>query len=112
MVMKKLFSEPIPQVRRVGVAHAKAHLSEVLRDLEGGPTVIHSRGRDVAVVLPLDEYERLASAERTRRAGGAGFLDRIEALKQRRGGGVEGFEPVRLQFVPTDPFTVRRRGRA
>lgn len=110
--MKKTLPKQFPRARRVGVAYAKAHLSEVLRGLEGGPTVIQDRGHDVAVVLPVDEYKRLASAEQTRPAGGAGFLDRVEALKQRRGGGVEGFEAARLQLVPVDPFPGRRRRRA
>lgn len=111
MIMKQALTELLPRVRRVGVAHAKAHLSEVLRELEGGPTVIHSRGRDVAVILPLDEYDRLASRERLHRAGGAGFLDRVETLKQRHGGG-EDFEPACLDLVPADPFRGGRKTRA
>jgi hypothetical protein len=43
--------------------------------------------------------------------GGAAFLHRVEALKQRHGGGVSGFEPVRLDFVPYEPFARKKTGR-
>jgi hypothetical protein len=57
MVMKEVISA-VPRSRRIGVAQAKAHLSEALRDLSAGPVVIHSRGRDgVTVYDPFaDEY--------------------------------------------------------
>ncbi len=92
------------KTRRLGVAEAKSKLSEVLRDVENGPTVIHSRGRDLAVVLGMEDYERLSAGQQAQRAGGAELLRRIEILKQRYGGGVDGFEPARLDFVPVDPF--------
>ena len=101
MVMKK-GSPTIPRARRLGVAEAKSKLSEVLREAEQGPMVIHSRGKDLAVVLSIEEYERLTAGQRS--AGGSAFLLRIEALKQRHGGGVSDFEPARLDFVPADPF--------
>ena len=47
--------------RRLGVAEAKMRLSELLRDAAAGPTVIHSRGRDVAVVLAVEDYDRLTA---------------------------------------------------
>ena len=34
------------------------------------------------------------------KSSGAAFLQRVEALKQRHGGGVDDFEPARLDFVP------------
>lgn len=47
---------------------------------------------------------RLTVGQQPSRAGGATFLQRIEALKLRYDGGVEDFEPARLEFVPVDPF--------
>ena len=38
-------------------AEAKSKLSEVLREAAQGPTVIHSRGKDLAVVLAMEDYE-------------------------------------------------------
>lgn len=97
--------------RRVGVAEAKSRLSEVLREAAQGPMVIHSRGRDLAVVLAIEDYERLTSAQQMPRASGAAFLHRVEALKQRHGGGVDDFEPPRLDFVPAEPFRPTRSRR-
>ena len=92
------------RTRRLGVAEAKGKLSEVLRDAAQGPLVIHSRGKDLAVVLAIEEYERLTAGQQPSRAGGSAFLQRVEALKLRHGGGVNDFEPARLDFVPADPF--------
>lgn len=92
------------RTRRLGVAEAKSKLSEVLRDVAQGPTVIHSRGRDLAVVLAMEEYERLTAGQQPQRTGGAELLRRLEVLKQRHGGGVDDFEPSRVDFVPVDPF--------
>lgn len=50
-------------------------------------------------------YERLTAGQQSQRTGGAEFLRRIEILKQRYDGGVNGFEPSRLDFVPVDPFS-------
>ncbi|MEA2604337.1 MAG: hypothetical protein QOF89_5329 [Acidobacteriota bacterium] len=35
---------------------------------------------------------------------GAKLLKRIEAVKQRYGGGVSDFEPMPLDFAPSEPF--------
>lgn len=107
---------PIPQIplkrtRRLGIAEAKSKLSEVLRDAPQGPTVIHNRGRDLAVVLAIEDYERLTAAQPSLQEGGAAFLQRVEALKQRHGGGVRNFEPGRFEFVPADPFARPKAGR-
>ena len=98
------------RTRRLGVAEAKGKLSEVLRDAAQGPLVIHSRGRDVAVVLAIEEYERLTADQQSSRAGGSAFLQRVEALKLRHDGGVSDFEPARLDFVPADPFARSKTG--
>jgi prevent-host-death family protein len=99
------------KTRRLGVAEAKSKLSEVLRDAAQGPLVIHSRGRDLAVVLAVEEYERLTAGQQPSRAGGSAFLQRVEALKLRHDGGVDDFEPARLDFVPANPFARSKTGR-
>jgi prevent-host-death family protein len=109
MVMMKGIDARSQKIRRLGVAEAKSKLSEVLRDTAHGPTVIHSRGRDLVVVLAISEYERLMADQHSPRTGGAAFLERVEALKRRHGDGVDGFEPVRLDFVPAHPFARRRK---
>ncbi|HYU34188.1 MAG TPA: hypothetical protein VEW48_18700 [Thermoanaerobaculia bacterium] len=54
--------------------------------------------------------QTLMADQQSPRAGGAAFLQRVEALKQRYDGGVSDFEPDRLEFVPADPFAgVRTR---
>lgn len=111
MVMKKETSVLSSRTRRLGVAEAKSKLSEVLRDAAQGPTVIHSRGRDLAVVLAIEDYERLTADQQDPGGGGAAFLERVDALKRRHGGGVNDFEPARLDFVPAEPFPRRKTGR-
>ena len=111
MVMKKGIQAVSPRTRRLGVAEAKSKLSEVLREAAEGPTVIHSRGRDLVVVLSVEEYERLTAAQDLQKSGGSTFLQRVEALKQRHGGGVSDFEPARLDFVPAEPFARKKAGR-
>lgn len=101
---------PSQRTRRLGVAEAKGKLSEVLRDAAQGPLIIHSRGRDLAVVLAIEEYERLTAGQQPSVAGGSAFLQRVEALKLRHDGGVSDFEPARLDFVPADPFARRKTG--
>ena len=95
----------------MGVAEAKSKLSEVLRGAAEGPTIIHSRGTDLVVVLAIEDYDRLISSQASPETGGATFLKRVAALKQRHGGGVSDFEPPRLDFVPTEPFARKRAGR-
>ena len=111
MVMKQVGPISPRLSRRLGVAEAKSRLSELLRQCPAGPTIIHSRGRDLAVVIAVEDYDRLTGEHRAVRAGGAAFLDRVDVLKQRHGGGVESFSPARLAFGPVDPFTRRRRKR-
>ena len=57
-----------------------------------------------------EDFERLTADQRPPRAGGAAFLQRVEALRQRYGGGVSDFEPARLDLVPADPFPWTRAG--
>lgn len=109
MVMKQVMRKPT-HPRRLGVAEAKSQLSEVLRHAADGPTIIHSHNRDIAVVIAIEDYERL-TAEQSVGQGGARFLDRVEGLKQRYDGGVDDFDPAPAVFRPVDPFPRGRRGR-
>jgi prevent-host-death family protein len=103
MVMSKAIQTLSPRTRRLGIAEAKSKLSELLREAAQGPTVIHNRGRDLAVVLAIEDYERLTADQHLQNAGGAAFLQRVEAVKHRHGSGAD-FEPARLEFVPVEPF--------
>jgi prevent-host-death family protein len=48
------------------IQEAKAHLSELMRDVEhAGPQAITWHGREVAVVLSKAEYERLTGADQS-----------------------------------------------
>lgn len=108
MTMKQVVVSPPPLPRRVGVAEAKSKLSEVLRDAANGPTIIHSRGRDLAVLLTIDAYENLIADRPGGPGSGGAFLNRIAEVKRRHSGAGEDFEPVQMTFRPVDPF-VRRR---
>jgi prevent-host-death family protein len=99
-----------PRPQRLGVAEAKSRLSELLRHTADGPTIIHSRGRDVAVVLAIEDYDRLVAEHDVGSGGGAQFLERVEILKQRHGGGVEDFAPAPMVFQPVDPFARKKSG--
>lgn len=109
MVMKQAVPQPPIRPKRLGVAEAKSRLSDVLRHASDGPTIIHSRGRDLAVVLAVEDYDRLTAGQATA-GGGARFLERVEVLKQRHAGGVDDFAPAPLALQPTDPFAPRSRG--
>lgn len=111
MTMKRAAASSVPSPRRVGVAEAKSKLSEVLRDAAKGPTIIHSRGRDLAVLLAIEEYEHLVADQTGGPGSGGAFLRRIEAVKGRHDGGVEDFQPAPMVFHPADPFAPRRAPR-
>jgi hypothetical protein len=57
-----------------------------------------------------DDERLLAGQATSAKVGGAAFLERVEALKERQGGGVPNFEPVRLDFEPAKPFARCRSG--
>lgn len=111
MTMKQSVQSSAPSPRRVGVAEAKSRLSEVLRDAAKGPTIIHSRGRDLAVLLAIDEYEQLVAEHPGGPGTGGAFLSRLDAVKRRHGGGVDDFEPAPMRFQPVVPFSRRRSPR-
>jgi prevent-host-death family protein len=108
MTMKEVTASHVRPIRRVGVAEAKGRLSEVLRETAQGPTIIHSRGRDLAVLLAIGEYEQLVADHPGGPGSGGAFLSRIEAVKRRHGGGVESFNPAPMRFQAMDPFSRRR----
>jgi prevent-host-death family protein len=88
MVMKR--------AARYSVAEAKAHLSEVVRRTREAPAVIHNRGRDVAVVLSIGDYQRLRQ-----RAGVSPvhrWLADLASWHKRTGGA--DFEPETLRLEP------------
>ena len=43
--------------------HAKLHFGQVLEEARHEPVIIRKSGRNVAVMLSMDEYERLAALE-------------------------------------------------
>jgi prevent-host-death family protein len=92
-------------LRRVGVAEAKAHLSRLLLDTKDGPVVVHNRGRDLAVLIAIDEYEQLAHQAEEKPV--TQFLQRIAELKRRHGGGADDFEPPRAKLRARYPFGTR-----
>lgn len=102
MVMKQTIKR-VGAVRRLSVAEAKAGLSSALRTAEEGPTVIHNRGRDAAVLLGIEAYARLVGEADDGETPTAGFLHDVAALKDRLGGGAD-FEPERMVLTPRDPF--------
>jgi prevent-host-death family protein len=106
MVMKVVRS-PYPirgRVRRLSVAETKAKLSEALRGLAEGPTIIHSRGREVGVLISMEEYEQSVVAPGARQPKSMRqFLEDIEALKKKMGGGVD-FHPPRARIHIKNPF--------
>ena len=107
LVMKRTISSASHR-GRLSVAEAKARLSEVLRNVDAGPTVIHNRGRDAAVVLGMAEYERLVAAAGDGATAMAAFLRDVDGLKARLGGGAE-LEVERASLTPQDPFGAVRR---
>lgn len=107
MTMKQAIAPSAVSPRRIGVAEAKSRLSEVLRDTAQAPAIIHNRGRDLAVLLAIEDYERLVGRQAGAGAGSA-LIDRLDAVKRRHGGGVDDFEPAPMRFQPADPFSRRR----
>lgn len=93
------------------MAEAKSRFSAVVRDTARGPTIIHSRGRDLAVLVAIEDYEQLIAEHPGGPATGGAFLGRIEAVKRRHGGGVAEFTPAAMSFQAMAPFSRRRARR-
>ena len=85
---------------RYSVAEAKAHLSEMVRSAEEAPAVIHNRGRDVAVVLSISDYERLR--ERAGISPARKWLSEVAAWRQRTGGAELKAPAVKLKPKDVD----------
>ncbi|HWL86538.1 MAG TPA: type II toxin-antitoxin system Phd/YefM family antitoxin [Polyangiaceae bacterium] len=79
------------------VAEAKASLSELVRESARGPQRIENRGREVAVVLSIEDYQRLTEA--AEQGSGASRLRRFLRLSAelREGGGADIELPAREQ---------------
>jgi prevent-host-death family protein len=101
VTMKQATAAAVRPHRRIGVAEAKARFSKALRDAASGPTIIQSRGRDLAVLLAIDHYEELVADRAHPRGTGAALLGRIDAVKRRHDGGVDDFEPAPMTFRTT-----------
>ncbi len=97
------------RAKRLNVSEAKAKLSQTLHELRDGPTIIHNRGRDIAVLIGVEDYERLLASEAAAAAPTMrSFVDAVEVLKGKFGGGAE-LSPGRITFVPRDPFRHRNK---
>ncbi|WP_394836856.1 type II toxin-antitoxin system Phd/YefM family antitoxin [Pendulispora rubella] len=80
---------------RWNIAEAKASLSELVREAAGAPQRLENRGREVAVVLSVDEYQRLVEQAETGSAG-ARMRSFLQASAEvRAAGGVELELPLR-----------------
>jgi prevent-host-death family protein len=97
----------VSKPRRLGLAAAKAHLSEVIREVGAAPVVIHNRGRDVAVVVSVALFEELSSAAMNAPSPMAALLDDIAELKDKYGGGAD-IPYERVEYRPRDPFGRKR----
>jgi prevent-host-death family protein len=89
---------------RWNVAAAKAELSLVLKNAQREPQVIERRGEPVAVIVGIDEYNRLREGERRARQW-KDFLELSAALRAE--GGVELEVPKRR--ARPSPFARTRR---
>ncbi len=96
--------------RHIGVAEAKAQFARIVRDAPERRTIIQRRGRDVAVVLGIDELRRLEKAGEGATEG-ARVLAALTQWRTRTGG-VEGFEPGPARIAPERPFLAPRDQRS
>src|SRR5260370_263096 len=104
MVMKKTISRrtvPAVRAKRLNVSDAKSKLSQTLHELENGPTIIHNRGRDVGVLISVEDYDRLVSAQGATEPSPSmeSFLDAVARLKRKYGGGAV-LPAARAALVP------------
>lgn len=80
------------------VAEAKAELSRVLRDAQHEPQIIENRGEPVAVVVGVDDYERLTNRA-TALSNHQRFLELSAALRA-EGGDELKLPPRRSRPLP------------
>lgn len=91
------------------IAEAKSKLSEVIDRARAEPQTISRRGRPVAVVVNAESYDRLvgeaALAQKIRKAGLKGFLDKAAELRRRAEGRDLGLKlPARKVDALRSPF--------
>lgn len=94
-------------LRRVGVAEAKAHFADLLREADTTATVIHNRGRDVAVVLSMSDYARLTSGVANLAPAGQQLIRAL--LKWHDDVGGVDFEPEQIRVKPAEFALPRAR---
>lgn len=89
-------------------AEAKAKLSEVLEEAQKEPQKIRNRGKPVAVIVSIQEYEALreaAEAQRQRINGGVSrLIAELDGLKARAGGALDLKIPSRASPAKKLPF--------
>lgn len=84
--------------KSLSVAEVKATLSERVRDVENGQTVVITRhGRAVAALVPVEDLEHLARLRAARPEGGLASL----------AGGWEGSDDL-VRILETSPRTGQR----
>jgi prevent-host-death family protein len=86
------------------VSEAKARFSDALREASTAPIVVHSRGRDIAALIGIDEYRKVST--RGTASTAARFLDHVDDLRRRLGGGVE-LQAGRAKVRPLDAWGSR-----
>jgi prevent-host-death family protein len=94
---------------RVGVAEAKARFAELVAGVDQRRTIIQRRGKDVAVVIGIEELARLEEAGRGATAG-LRLLARLDEVKAVAGVALD-FEPERIAYPLRDPFAAPARKR-
>ena len=90
-------------------AEAKAKLSEVLEEAQKEPQKIRNRGKPVAVVVSMREYESLREAAEAQRyqneTGVFRLLSQLNDLKARAGGALDMKLPGRTSPAKKLPFS-------
>ena len=95
---------PAAGPRRLSVSEAKARFSDALREAGAAPIVVHSRGRDIAALISIDEFRKVST--RGTASAPAKFLVEVDDLRRRLGGGVE-LRAGRAKVRPLDAWGSR-----
>lgn len=89
-------------------AEAKAKLSEVLEEAQKEPQKIRNRGKPVAVVVSMHEYQALREAQENLRSrsenGVSRLLTELSEIKGKAGGNIEMKLPSRSSPAKKLPF--------
>lgn len=89
------------QPRRMGIAEAKAHFADIVREATVRRTIIQRRGHDVAVLIAVEELERVERRGEGA-TGGARFLAGIDRWRAQHGG-IDDFQPARAIIRAEEP---------